>query len=332
MSPVFLAVLARLAARFRRISRKWSCCAEVDPVAMLRRDARLGLQSPGRWSPNGHCQLVPAQDGWLAVNLARPDDAATVPAWLGTSPDESPWPAVQRVVPTLSVEELLPGASLLHMPISRAGEALPAWPVLRLARPVGLVPRPLQVVDLSALWAGPLAGGLLAQTGAAVIKVESPSRPDPSPQRTPDLDRRLNGLKQRKTLAMTDPAITHLIDSASVLITSGRPHALARAGLDPERLFSRNPRLLWVAITSHGATGEQAMRVGFGDDCAAAGGLLMWEDGIPTFMGDALADPCCGIMAATAALECLAEGQAGLLDVSLAGCAAWIADAMAKLQ
>jgi crotonobetainyl-CoA:carnitine CoA-transferase CaiB-like acyl-CoA transferase len=239
---------------------------------------------------------------------------------------------VERVVPTRLVEELLPDAALLHMPISRVGEAPPAWPVLRLARAVGPIPRPLRVVDLSALWAGPLAGGLLAQAGAAVVKVESLSRPDPSPKRTPDLDRRLNGLKQRMTLALTDPAVAHMIDNASVLITSGRPHALARAGLEPERLFSRNPGLLWIAITSHGAIGEQAMRVGFGDDCAAAGGLLAWRDGTPSFMGDALADPCCGLIAAIAALECLAERQAGLLDVSLAGCAAWIADAMAQLQ
>jgi crotonobetainyl-CoA:carnitine CoA-transferase CaiB-like acyl-CoA transferase len=173
---------------------------------------------------------------------------------------------------------------------------------------------------------------LLAEAGAAVIKVESPTRPDPSPQHTADLDRRLNGLKQRMTLALTDPAVTQLIDGASVLITSGRPHALARAGLDPERLLSRNPGLLWVAVTAHGATGDQAMRVGFGDDCAAAGGLVRWEDGTPSFMGDALADPCCGLIAAIAALECLAEGQAGLLDVSLSGCAAWIADAMARPQ
>jgi crotonobetainyl-CoA:carnitine CoA-transferase CaiB-like acyl-CoA transferase len=151
-------------------------------------------------------------------------------------------------------------------------------------------------------------------------------------RQTPELDHRLNGCKQKTTLALTDPAILHLIDRASVLITSGRPHALARAGLEPEQLFARNPGLLWVAITAHGAIGDQAMRVGFGDDCAAAGGLLEWEDGKPSFMGDALADPCCGLIAAIAALESVAEGQAGMLDVSLAGCAAWVADAMANQQ
>ena len=36
----------------------------------------------------------------------------------------------------------------------------------------------LLVVDLSALWAGPLCGGLLAGAGATVVKVESTHRPD----------------------------------------------------------------------------------------------------------------------------------------------------------
>jgi hypothetical protein len=327
-----MAVLSGLAGRFHTITKAFGSAAEIDPIALLNRDASLGLRPPGRISPNGQCQLVPARDGWLAVNLARPDDAATVPAWLKTPADEPPWLAVERIVPTRLVEELLAEAVLLHLPISRVVETSSSWPLLRQGRRLEAVAEPIRIVDLSALWAGPLAGGLLAQAGAAVIKVESPTRPDPTPHHTPDLDHRLNGLKQRTTLAFTDPSLTTLIDGASVLITSGRPHALARAGLDPERLFARNPGLLWIAVTAHGATGEQAMRVGFGDDCAAAGGLLAWQDGTPHFMGDALADPCCGLIAAIAAIECIAEGKAGLLDISMAGCAAWIADAMTQPQ
>jgi crotonobetainyl-CoA:carnitine CoA-transferase CaiB-like acyl-CoA transferase len=92
--------------------------------------------------------------------------------------------------------------------------------------------------------------------------------------------------------------------------------------LTPEALFARNPALLWIAITAHGFTGPDAMRVGFGDDCAAAGGLIGWIDGQPHFLGDALADPLTGLHAARLALECLAEGQGGLLDVALAPTAA----------
>ena len=120
-----------------------------------------------------------------------------------------------------------------------------------------------------------------------------------------------------------------MIGEARVLITSARPHALARLGLDEARLFQINPDLLWIAITAHGWSGDAAMRVGFGDDCAAAGGLVRWDDGAPRFLGDALADPLTGMTAATFALEALAKGKGGLLDVSLARTAATFAKAMA---
>ena len=53
------------------------------------------------------------------------------------------------------------------------------------------------VLDLSALWAGPYCGALLAAAGHAVVKVESEGRPDPTRLHTPQLDARLNGNKRR---------------------------------------------------------------------------------------------------------------------------------------
>lgn len=295
----------------------------VDMATLLRRDAGLGLRPPGPVSPNGHCRLVRAADGWLAVNLARADDHDTVPAWLETEPDGDAWSQVERVLPGWSVADALDRARLLHLPVAGVGETRATWPDLRLRWPgTGRICR---VVDLSALWAGPLAGGLLAAAGATVTKVESPGRPDPTSARTPQLDHWLNGRKQRRTMALADPALRDLIADSDVLITSARPRALVRAGLTPAALFMRNPHLLWIAITAHGWTGPGAERVGFGDDCAAAGGLLAWDGPTPRFLGDALADPCTGLIAAVAALETAKAGHAGLLDVSLAASAAWVA-------
>ena len=180
-------------------------------------------------------------------------------------------------------------------------------------------------LDLSALWAGPYCGGLLAEAGHRVIKIESPDRPDPTAHHTPGLDVRINGRKERLSLALNGPELLSMIDGARVMITSARPHALARLGLDEERVFARNPNLLWIAITAHGWRGDAAMRVGFGDDCAAAGSLLRWEDDRPLFIGDALADPLTGIMAATLAMEALEGQKAGLLDIALARTAATFA-------
>ncbi|MBB6253363.1 CoA transferase [Nitrospirillum iridis] len=325
MMPILRSVLAELTGQLAQAGGP-----TIEPDQLLRRDVCLGLGLPGRWSPNRRCRLVATRDGWLAVNLARAADVDTVPAWLETVPDMDPWTAVDSVLPTRATTDLLARAILLHLPVTRVGEAMADWPVLRHARPRAA--GTFKVVDLSALWAGPLAGGLLAAAGADVVKVESSARPDPTSQRTPVLDRWLNGGKRRVHLALASRAVQGLIDEADVLITAGRPHALARAGLTPERLFSANPGLLWIAITAHGWMGDAGLRVGFGDDCAAAGGLLGWDDGAPRFLGDALADPCTGLIAAVVALEARRAGQGGLLDVSLGGSAAWIAGRLAERE
>jgi hypothetical protein len=63
-------------------------------------------------------------------------------------------------------------------------------------------------------------------------------------------------------------------------------------------------------------------RVAFGDDAAAAGGLVVWHEGTPMFCADAVADPLAGVAAAGACVNALAAGGRWLLDVSMAGVAA----------
>jgi CoA-transferase family III len=289
----------------------------VDPDALLQRD--LVLHPPTSWSPNRCCQLVETADGWIAVNLAREDDRAAVPAWLETEVGSDPWDVVKELAGSRATAELLDRAALLGLPVAAVGETAARQPSP--LKPANFAPSS-SVVDLSALWAGPLCGGLLAEAGLAVTKIEDPTRPDPTRTTTPEHDRRLNGRKRRITMAVKDSQLLDAIGDARILITSARPLALARLGLTPVTLFERNPSLIWVAITAHGFGGGAATRVGFGDDCAAAGGLVGWEDGAPRFLGDALADPLTGLRAAQLALAAVSEGQAGMIDVALAPTAA----------
>lgn len=91
----------------------------------------------------------------------------------------------------------------------------------------------------------------------------------------------------------------------------------------PENLAKRNPGLVWIAVTGHGWSGASGERIGFGDDCAAAGGLVRWDErGAPQFMGDALADPLTGLSSAIAGLEALSLGGGYLVDAALAQTAA----------
>jgi crotonobetainyl-CoA:carnitine CoA-transferase CaiB-like acyl-CoA transferase len=159
---------------------------------------------------------------------------------------------------------------------------------------------------------------LLAQAGVEVTRIESANRPDPTAKASSKLDDWLNGRKTRLTLALDDPQVMALIAETDILITSARPHALALKGLTEQRLMSLNPGLIWVAVSAHGWREDSAWRVGFGDDCAAAGGLVARHMSAPRFMGDALADPLTGLEAATYVLEALDHSKAGLVDASLA--------------
>lgn len=289
-------------------------------AAVLARDAPGGLAAPGLISANRHCRLLRAADGWVALNLARDEDFDVLPALAGGSD----WAAVERAAAGETAVRFRDRASELQLPVAMPGEAAPA------PLPVATGTAVRRVVDLSALWAGPLCAGLLAGAGAEVVRIESRSRPDPTPLASPLLDARLNGAKRRLPLDLTTPeGRAHLLDEvarADVLVTSARAPALARLGLEPAALLAAHPQLRWVAITAHGFTGAGAGRVGFGDDCAVAGGLVRREAGEPRFLGDALADPLTGVEAALAVLRAEAGG---LIDMAMARIAAGYAAALA---
>lgn len=319
------ALLDLVAVAGTRLARASNGKVSVDARRALSRTDDLKLGPAGQWSPNGHCRLIECSDGWIALSLAREDDRDMIPAWTGASFSDDPWDAVTQAARLHTQAQMASTGASLHLPVAIVGEATSlASPSLRHSDVGdGLI------LDLSALWAGPYCGALLAEAGHSVIKLESPSRPDPTAAHTPQLDARLNGAKRRLQLSLDDPDLFSMIATARVMITSARPHALARLGISEEHVFTINPNLLWIAITAHGWTGDAAMRVGFGDDCAAAGGLVHWVDGMPRFMGDALADPLTGMTAATLAFDALAAGQCGLLDMSLARTAACFAEDLA---
>jgi len=154
---------------------------EWAPILTVRASL-LGLHGQGRISANGSCRLCRTLDGWVAVNLARPDDIALVDALIGGSAGEDPWPAVERYAAGCGSAGLVAGARLLGLPVALLADPLPSsrpyevtqlWPTGPSLNLSGL-----QVVDLSSMWAGPLTAMILAGAGAHVVKVESSTRPD----------------------------------------------------------------------------------------------------------------------------------------------------------
>jgi hypothetical protein len=334
VSPI-AAPLARLAQEIATRSEALGRRVEVDLPALTDRSADLKLGEPGLRSPNRSCRLVRAADGWIAVNLPRADDIDLLPAWLYEETDRAPWTAVVEVARGRSWRDLVDGARLLGLPAAGVGEVRRATmdaPVVTMGRPAARPLQPRTVVDLSSLWAGPLCGAVLAALGLAVTKVESLARPDPSRASTPDFFRRLNGAKAELAVDFASREgrgrLRELMLAADVVITSARPRAFEQLGLSPKALFAERPALVWVAVSGYGWTNGMGDRVGFGDDAAAAGGLVDWTPRGPRFLGDALADPLTGLAAAAGALKALQAGGGVLVDAALAGTAAGAAAAL----
>ncbi|GIX29658.1 MAG: CoA transferase [Porticoccaceae bacterium] len=299
---------------------------------LTERAALLGLARNGAASPLGHCRLLPAADGWLALNLARADDWELLPALFRQAGAfaAGDWASVAAAARARSVAELEAQGALLGLALAAARpppERPPPW--LRVAargRPAPPPSAPLRVVDLSSLWAGPLCTRLWRLAGAAVTKVEDPTRPDGARRGHPEFFRRLHAGKEILALELKTPAgrraLLDLLAGADLVVESSRPRALAQLGVVAERLVERRPGLTWVSITGHGRRGAAGQRVAFGDDAAVAGGLswvLHRAAGRWLICGDALADPLTGIHAALAGWALRRAGGGVLVELSLAG-------------
>lgn len=320
------AVLERLAALL-------APAPVADPWRLLtERAAARGWSRSSPATVGGAGRLLAAADGWVAVNLPRPDDHLALAAWLALPADpdaDDPWPEVAVAVSRRPAAALVAGAADLGLAVAAMGEA----PVAAIDRhPVGRGPvldRPVRVVDLSALWAGPLCTDLLRRTGAEVVKVESTARPDGARADDSGFFDRLNAGKASVALDLAAPsgraALLALLATADVVVESSRPRALAHLGVDALALLADpdGPRV-WVSITGHGRSTAPG-RIGFGDDAAVAGGLVVDDGAGPYFLADAVADPLTGVAAAAAVTESLAAGGRWLLDASLAGVAASVA-------
>ncbi len=340
------------------------------------RAAVSGLRRQGTTSCGGATRLLRARDGWLAVSLARPSDVELVPAWfeidgaLGPLADEEAWATVEALVAARPVRPTLERALLLGLPVA----ALPPTPPAPIAPALPLAPLPLRatavtrrdppptaplpepaatdggshddrplrslaglvVVDLSSLWAGPLAGALLAAAGATVVKVESTRRPDGARRGPPPFFDLLNGGKRSVAFDLADPGgvrvLQRLLRRADVVIEASRPRALEQLGIDAVDLMAAGGPRVWVSITAHGRSGPGRDRVGFGDDAAVAGGLVCRQGDQPMFCADAVADPTSGMVAAAATLDALATGGRWVLDVAMSGVAAHLAGPTSPLE
>ena len=305
--------------------------AQLTGAQLLgERAASGGFRVPGLVSAGGGCRLYEAQNGWVALSLARSDDRAALPALFGDA-DLDPYDdaAIALRMAASDAQALVAQGAALGLAIASENETLPspASEITYQGKPRQNAPtRPPRIVDLSALWAGPLSTHLLQLTGAEGTKVESSTRPDAMRDGDAAFFDLLNGEKDFIALNLKQPEglkrLIALIREADIVIEASRPRALLQLGLDADALVAEAPGLVWMTITGHGVRGDCANRIGFGDDCGVAGGLsaaLRHATGQGGFVGDAIADPLTGINTARIAWDQYASGNGARIIISMSG-------------
>lgn len=141
----------------------------------------------------------------------------------------------------------------------------------------------LKVLDFSTLLPGPYATMLLADMGAEVVRVESPTRDDLVRDMTPQIEgqsaafRYLNRGKQSITLDLKHPqaatAIHKLLDEYDIIIEQFRPGVMQRLNLDYDSLKQINPRLIYCSVSGYGQEGDYALKAGHDLNFLALSGI-----------------------------------------------------------
>lgn len=331
MCPVPLTACAEGALAALKALAPSGTLDELDAAQLLvERAAISGFSRRGTISAGGSSRLLQTKDGWIALNLAREDDWALLPAWLDFDVVRD-WNALAEAIRKKTMHDCVERGRLLGLavvpgvpPQSKPAAWCTSAMVLEITRPSNSHSRAPLVVDLSSLWAGPLCSHLLQRCGARVVKVESRQRPDGARAGSPAFFERLNSAKESLILDFSRPEgiakLRSLLLRADIVIEASRPRALYQLGISAEEILHENPCLTWLSLTGYGRHEPQAQWIAYGDDAAVAAGLtwvMRRASDQTVFVGDAIADPLTGLHAALAGWASWLGGGGRLISLAL---------------
>ena len=193
----------------------------------------------------------------------------------------------------------------------------------------------LRVVDLTRILAGPFCTQLLADLGAEIIKIEGPGG-DPVRQQGAIVNglswyfAQFNRNKKSVVLNLYDDddksTLSHLLETADVLVENFRPGILSDMGFGPRELERLNPRLIHASVNGYGTVGPYADRPSFDFIAQAMSGFMSVNgapDGEPQRAAPPLSDLIAGLYCAFGILAALHErGNSGIgqqVETSLTG-------------
>jgi len=205
----------------------------------------------------------------------------------------------------------------------------------------------IRILDLTHVWAGPLATRVLADLGATVVKIEGPLSRGPRRYRgglsiggwiggrTPSEPWNLNAvfvkLQRNKQSVAIDlkhregrRTFLELAREADVVIENFSARAMPELGLDYDDIAAVNPGVIYVAIPGYGKTGPYRERVAFGPSVEGLSGLtnvMGYSSAEPRNTAMALMDPITSVNATAAVLDALRRrertGKGAYVEMSL---------------
>lgn len=199
----------------------------------------------------------------------------------------------------------------------------------------------LKVVELGVWVAGPAAGGILADWGADVVKIEPPEGDstrgwgppwvgsEAVGTRTATYYLATNRNKRSLRLDLRQEAgrdvLRTLLRDADVVVENFKVGGFARLGFSDEALGQLNPGLVHLAISGFGPTGPDAAKPGYDFVIQAVSGLMSITgepEGRPLKVGVAITDVVTGLFGVISVLAALLGQELGRstgqrIDVSL---------------
>ncbi len=192
-----------------------------------------------------------------------------------------------------------------------------------------------RVIELAHIMAGPVAGLMLADMGADVIKVEKPTGEDTRRMVPPEIrgesaafmmmNRNKRGIVLDLKSDQGRQALLRLLQTADVVIENYRSGTMEKLGLGYDVLRQSNPGLIYCEISGFGRTGPYAHRAGFDLITQGMSGLMSitgeGEGRPPVKVGAPVTDITAGILAAMGVAAAYAHklktGEGQKVDTSL---------------
>lgn len=207
--------------------------------------------------------------------------------------------------------------------------------------------RGIRILDLTHVWAGPLATRVLADLGATVVKIEAPmgrgprnyrggfpiggwlgGAPPPEPWNLNAVFVKLQRNKQSVAIDLKHrdgrATFLELAREADVVIENFSARAMPELELDYDDIAAVNPRIIYVAIPGYGKSGPYRERVAFGPSVEGLSGLtnvMGYAPAEPRNTAMALMDPITSVNATAAVIDALRRrertGEGAYVEMSL---------------